>query len=203
MKIENESNNIEIVKYNCPSVAGTLANAPNDTISRLLSELSDIRKKHNDAIYQLEKNKEKVITLNNEKQQHKSRKYEAEKKINVLCHESVAWKDEKKQLESSIASLREEKLAAIEQNDRLRKELKASTARLKQNLSGAQLNKRYHSQTPALPEPVNSYEVKQLLAHRKRNAQRELKVQWKDTWEKESNLNCPKLLSAYWRKHKY
>lgn len=229
VKVENDSDKIEIMKYNRPAVGNASINVSNDTVPRLLSELSDIRRKHNDGVYELEKSKEMVVNLTNEKQrllqtivknneaitslsnQNKgleSQIAETERKMNVVHHESIIWKEEKKQLQSSMASYHEEKSAAIEnakstmeENDRLRKQLAALQARLKQNVSGAEQNKRYFSETPP-QETTNSYEVKQLIAHRKKNKQLEFKVQWKDTWVKECHLNCPKIQSAYWRKHK-
>lgn len=194
-----------------------------------MSELTDIRQKHSNGIYELEKTKESIIKLNNEKKQllqtidcnnqmvsslstqNKAsdlRVARIEREINALHYENNILKDQRKQLESSIEALQKEKLAAIVntkckdlENGRLRKELKVSQARLKQNASGTKQNKRYFSQ-PSSQEVVNSYEVKQLLAHRKKNTQLEFKVQWKDTWVKESDLNCPKIQSAYLRKHK-
>lgn len=233
VKVENESSGVDIMKYNCPSVASTsvasTSSLSNDTTSRLMSELADIRQKHSDNIYELEKTKELVVTLNNEKKQlvqmidnnnqlvsslsaenkaFELRVAEVERKMNELNHENNILKDQNKHLELSIESLHAEKLAAIDntkskdvENERLRKELKAAQARLKQNMSGTEQNKRYFSQPPT-QEIANSYEVKQLLAHRKRKAQLEFKVQWKDTWIKESDLNCPKIKSTYWQKHK-
>lgn len=210
VKVENESNNIEIVKYNRPSVASTSANVSNDTVSRLMSELADIRQKYSDGIYELEKTKEIVVTLNNEKQRlhrtigsnkktissltnlnkkFESQIAEAEKKMNGWYRENAGWKDQKSQLESSIASLREEKLSVIEntkskheENERLRKELKALQARVQQNLSGTLHNKQYFSQTPtkvSQTPTINSYEVKQLLSHRKKIRSSNLKFSGK------------------------
>lgn len=229
VKMENESNGVKIMKYSCPSSSAASSILPNENNNRLLSELSDIRQKHSNAIYELEKNKEMVVTLNNDKHQlfqtiETSNKavdslstqnaalelsiVTAEEKLNVLQRENVSWKDKKKQFESSIESLRKEKLATIEngkqkekENERLRKELKVLEARLKQNVSGTDQNKRYFSQTSA-QTIENSYEVRELLAHRKKKTQREFLVRWKDTWEKESSLNCPKILKGYLNQNK-
>lgn len=229
VKVENESDGVDIMKYDCPPVASTSADTPSDPITRLMSELSSLRQKHYDGIYELERTKELVSNLQAEKQRllqtiesneqaihslstgnkaSQLRTVEAERNVSMLCHEKNHWMEEKKHLESSIATLCQENLVAIESaksndkaNDRLRNELKALQARLKQNLSGTDQNKRYFDQ-PSVQEIANSYDVKQLLAHRKKSTQLEFKVQWKDTWVKESDLNCPKLQSAYWLKHK-
>lgn len=65
--------------------------------------------------------------------------------------------------------------------------------------------------TPKRTKQVSQkeYEVKNLLNHRRRKPNREFLVSWKgfndsvdDTWEHESNLNCPAILSEYLKKHR-
>lgn len=52
------------------------------------------------------------------------------------------------------------------------------------------------------------YEVEQLLKHRGRKGDREFMVRWvnygpeDDTWERESNLMCPKILQLYKKQHR-
>lgn len=221
VKVENELNGIKIMKYNCPSTSTASNVTPTDNDSRLLSELSDVRQKYCNAIYELEKAKElgvslkKTIdtgneTINSLTTQNvalESRIVATEMQMNKLQREKDAWKDEKKQFEFSISSFQKEQMAAIENEkqqtkemERLQKEVKVLQARLKQNMSSTEQNKRYFNQT--LAQTIdNDYVVKDLLDHRKRNSQREFLVRWKDTWEKESNLNCPKILKGYLKRH--
>lgn len=156
----------------------------------------------------IETSNEIVNALTTENATLKSRIVAAEKKWNVLQRENDIWKDKKKQFESSIELLQKEKLTAIEsakhkekEIERLRKELKVLEARLKQNMSGAEQNKRYFSQTSA-QTIENSYEVHELLADRKKKNHREFLVRWKNTWEKECDLKCPKILKKYLNQHK-
>lgn len=50
---------------------------------------------------------------------------------------------------------------------------------------------------------TNVYEVEKLVSHRTRNGSMQFLVRWKgydadsDTWEREKNLNCPRLLKKY------
>lgn len=68
-------------------------------------------------------------------------------------------------------------------------------------------------QTPVKQTPIRrtikkseTFEVEKLMKHRK--GQREYLVRWKnfgkcdDTWEKENNLSCPKILSEYNKRHR-
>lgn len=216
VKMENQSNDFDIMKYSCSSSSTAPNTTPNDDTNRLFSELSNLRQKHSDAIYELEKTKEIIVSLNNDKQRFlqtiaknnatinslstqnsafELRTVAAEKELNVWQNESNIWKDEKKNAALENAKYNGEKI------DRLQKELKVLQARLHQNVHATEQNKRYFKQTSA-QTIENSYEVKQLMAHRKRNNQREFLVQWTDTWEKESNLNCPKILKEYSKQHK-
>lgn len=228
VKMENESNDVEIMKYNCPSTSTASSTTSTGDNDRFLSQLSDIRQKYSNAIYELEKTKEMVTSLHNDKDRLlqtieksdktveslssqnaalKLRIVAAEDEMNMLRHENDVWKDEKKQLESSIQSLQKEKMAIIKNEQLkskeivlLRKEAKVLQARIKQNASGTERNKRYFNQISAQTIDI-SYEVKDILAHRKKSNKREFFIRWKDTWEKESNLNCPKILKRYLKQH--
>lgn len=221
VKVENESNGIKVLKYDCPSTSTASNVTPTGNNDRLMAELADVRQKYCNAVYDLEKTKEitvalkKTIDVNNgtidsltaQNAELESRIVATESQMNILQRENDTLKSEKKQFESSMKSLRKEQMAAISNEEhktkdieRLQKEVKILQARLKQNVSGAEQNKRYFSQTAAQTID-NNYEVKELLDHRKRNTQREFLVRWKDTWEKESSLNCPKILKAYLKRH--
>lgn len=55
---------------------------------------------------------------------------------------------------------------------------------------------------------IEEFEVEHLLKHRGRKPNREFFVRWRkyspsnDSWEKESNLSCPKILKDYLKKHR-
>lgn len=213
VKVENESNGINIQKYDSPSTS-----CVSQSTNQLMAELSDVRQKYCTTTYELEKSKEMaialkksidasnetMISLTTQNAALESRVIATETQMKVLKRENDAWKCEKKELESSIESLRTEHTRngnhKTKEIERLLNEVKVLQARLKQNVSGAEQNKRYFNQTSAQTID-NSYEVKELLDHRKRKAQREFLVRWKDTWEKESSLNCPKILKAYLKRH--
>lgn len=64
--------------------------------------------------------------------------------------------------------------------------------------------KSFRKQKPT--KKTDIFEVAKLLNHKEENNKRSFLVRWKgydsdnDTWEKESNLNCPRILKAYLKK---
>lgn len=229
VKTEDESNEIDIVQYNraiTPTNHSTNTNNGNDA---LILELSDVRKKYSDAIFQLHKSNESVLFLNEEKKsllqqidameqtvgplklENKvlnSRIDAASDEIFVLKRDDNSWKNEKIRMQLSIDSYEQEKLTVLENvkaKDKmigqLRKELKTLQSRLKQNQAGIAQNLRYFEHEDD-EDDENHYEVNKLLSHRNKKSKREFLVQWKESWVAQSNLNCPKILSAYLRQHK-
>lgn len=61
-------------------------------------------------------------------------------------------------------------------------------------------------QTEQKEKETEEYEVKQILKHRGKKGSREFLLRWKnhseETWEKESVLPCPAMLSKYKKKHR-
>lgn len=181
----------------------------------LISELSDVRQKYSEAIFQLHKSKELVLSLNQTVDSLKTQNEALKLHVDALSQENStlkcensSWKNEKTHMQQYIHSTEEEKSTALESikaKDKeivqVRKELKTLQARLKQNQAGAAQNLRYFHRVDN-QKVVDEYEVKKLLAHRNKKSGREFLVQWKDTWERESSLNCPKIKSAYMQKNK-
>lgn len=216
VKVENESNNFEIMQYD-----GASHSAINNNNDRLMSELSDIRQKYSEIVFQHQKAKESLAVLNAENHRLVEEIEDANRKIDLLTNENDTFGSRicavdkkmsklqvkndaliegKKIMESSINSLQQGAVKKDNEIGQLRKELKSAQARLKQNQSGTQQNIRYFREQ-LTQEIENNYEVKQLLSHRNQKSKREFLVQWKETWEPEASLNCPILLSAYLRKH--
>lgn len=121
------------------------------------------------------------------------------------------WIEQKKNMTATIQSLQQknmvtpEKMLAKEREiDALQKELKSLQARVQQNHVAVTQNDRYFCSKIESEDDI--YEVDELLDHRVRN-QREFLVRWKgfgpeaDSWERESNIFCPKTLNAYLKKH--
>lgn len=84
--------------------------------------------------------------------------------------------------------------------------IKASTPK---NIEKSSVEKRLDStkkKRAIVPKAV--FEVDKLIDHRGRKGKREFLVRWKhfdsedDTWEKEENLSCPKILAKYLKKHR-
>lgn len=215
--MENESNNFEVMQYDRASDS-----AVNNNNDRLMSELSDIRQKYSEIVFQHQKAKESLAVLNAENRrfvkeiENSNQKIDAltaekdafgsricvvDKKMSILQVENDTLIEGKKVMESSINSLQQGAIKKDKEIGKLRKELKSLQARLKQNQSGTQQNIRCYREQ-LTQEIENGYEVKQLLSHRKQKSKREFLVQWKETWELEASLDCPKLLSAYLRKHR-
>lgn len=180
----------------------------------LISELSDVRQKYSETIFQLHKSNESLSSLNQivdslktQNEAHKLHIDSMTKENATLQHENNSWKNEDTRMKQYIHIIEQEKLTTIESvmaKDReigkVRKELKTLQARLKQNQAATAQNLRYFHRVDNV-KVVDEYEVKNLLAHRDKKSGREFLVQWKETWEQESSLNCPKIKSAYLRKN--
>lgn len=231
VKVEAESNDIDVLQYDrAIEPNATVNQSQNIKNDRLISELSDLRRKYSEAIFQLQKSMELTVSLNEEKKELiqkieranqmvgsltaqketlNLRMNMAEENMHALQHEKKEWKEQKIRLELSVRSFEKDKLASLENLNakdkeirQLHKELKTLQARMKQNQAAVGQNTRYFKRNLDQSDHNNNYEVKKLLTHRNKKSKCEFLVQWKDTWEPESSLNCPKMLSAYWRQHK-
>lgn len=73
--------------------------------------------------------------------------------------------------------------------------------------TSAKKRKTISKSTPRKQAKTNEFEVEQLLAHKNSDSVQEYLVRWKnfdekyDSWALESQLNCPRILKAYKKKH--
>lgn len=156
-------------------------------MDRLLAELSSLRSKYNHTVFEFEKLKETVKSLQLEK-------------VGLL--EKIASLEQEKSQKCSATQTNENIVENIDSLETTLSELKVKTV--------SDQNKQFsivaHLRSTRKEESV--YEVEQILNHKNKKSKRLFLVRWKgygpneDTWEPESNLCCPEILNAYLENHK-
>lgn len=160
----------------------------------LLAELSSIRSKYSRTLFDYEKLKQKVKSLESEN---------VELLGKIACLEQKcanSQKNEKKDknehsLESQLSELKIQKSVSLSRSNR------AGTGSSQKK----SIEKNIHQNAK---KNVADYEVERLMDHEVKRNRICFLVRWKgfgsdqDSWEPESNLNCPEILSAYKKKNK-
>lgn len=154
---------------------------------KLIKEVVSSQEENQKLFFDL-KSKQKVIAaLQNNKKQFKEKMTSQEKLIEQLTREK------------SEQSEYEDKLIA-----QLNRERNASQAKIKQLLACSAPRKKANSTAESTD---GEYEVETILDHEVKGGQRRFLIRWKhfssfhDSWEKESNLNCPEILNSYFVKN--
>lgn len=144
----------------------------------------------NAKIETLEKEKDKLIKellLSQEENQKLYIDVQSKNKVIVAANEKC------EQLQEKLS--RQEQLIT-----NLTREKNAAQSKIKQMMAYAVSNKKEES-IDDLDE--DEYEVQTILNHEVKKGVRRFEIRWKnfppsyDSWEKESNLNCPQLLKDY------
>lgn len=85
----------------------------------------------------------------------------------------------------------------------LNRDLKVSKAKVQQLIACVDNNQNGSNNKENAKEECDDYEVEAIVGHKGKKGNRHFLIRWKgflpedDTWEKEANLNCPKILSEY------
>lgn len=197
---------------------------------RILSEIKSIRQKYSCAIFDLEKSKDTVNKLTSEKNDLFEKHAECEKvilelkkenelvttqlsealeKINLLT--SKVGELQKKDSNTStqeVNSVNVESFRGERELRQLKEQNNVLQARLKQAECGIAQNKSFERKDDDLSEHDEDYEVEKILKHKIQRGKLRFLIRCKgfgpdsDTWEPQSNLNCPKILENYMRHHK-
>lgn len=205
VKEENDSSTTtNIVKYHVKSQNKT-ENVSSTVTSnnRMKTELTNLREKYNQAIFELQKSKETIEMFENEKNSLKL-KFDGEKEcmINQL-NESIKLQNDKDVL---LSDLRENQQKLSIEMKTLKKENNELRARLKQIQSSSSFNKQ---QKKNRNNDNDVFDVEKLLDHKEKKSGRMFLVRWKgfgpdeDQWVSESNLQCPTLLKSYFQQKKH
>lgn len=152
-------------------------------------------------------NQQFSFQLNEQKKELAAIKVENSQNVRKLKQEIEKKNSHLKLSESEMAKLKkkceEEKTNDKKFIDKLILEKKQLTARVKQ-LQACSSSNETHDDERAQSDGVNAvYEVDRLIADEKVGKVRYYLVRWKgfgrddDTWEKETNLSCPKILEEY------
>lgn len=199
---------------------------------RFLAEITDIRKKYNRAVFDLEKSKENEMLLlsQNKKLAEEREEYkkklslaqEEKEKISVHLEEALkkidllsCKKAEQNSSEQANQVMNENNLPVAAKISSLQKEKSVLEARLKQMVLGIEQNKRFRPQNEQQcveeeETEENGFDIEEILDHRKKGSVHSFLVRWKgygpegDTWEPKSNLQCKncKIVNAYMKKNK-
>lgn len=200
--------------------------------NRILSELTSIRQKYILAIYEAEKAKEKVNSLELENKELvvkcanlQLRIDECEKlhhlKYSKTENDKLVAKCSDLQLQIERIESKQQNVTSSDkckqmdtQNCQLKKHNQMLEARLKQAEYGIEQKRRYNLRAESRQDSNDDnedevdFEVEKLLNHKKNGKQMTFLVRWKgydesfDTWEPESYLRCPKILATYKKKNK-
>lgn len=130
-----------------------------------------------------------------------------QKDIGIQIHTNELQKARQKAesaLETQKASIAEILLLKRKNN-----ELRAKVSQLQSNLSACHGSRHFAPAKSTLPPPASGkrksgeYEVERIISHKMVKKTQHFLIRWKgfdetfDTWEKETNLSCPLILSAY------
>lgn len=208
VKVENDATvPTKIVQYQVttPNEAEK-SNATNTNNDRLLSELSTLREKYNQVVFDLQKSKETVNLFESEKE---SMKVQAAKNTELL----ILYDAEKKSLlqqlekcnkenEDHVSNFHRKKQAEATEMKKLKKENNELRAQLKQ-VQASIIHDKSSGQKSLKENKNDVFEVETLLDHKEEKSGRLFLVRWKgfgpsdDLWVPESNLQCPSLLKTY------
>lgn len=173
---------------------------------RFLAEITSIRKKYNQAVFDLEKSKEneKQISLKLD---------EALKKIELLTCEKVD--SEQNSSVQANQEKNEKNLSAANKISLLQKQNSVLEARIKQMERGIHQNDGFQSRNEQecveeKESEETGFDIEEILDHRKKGSTYSFLVRWKgygpegDTWEPKSNLQCKncKIVNSYLKKNK-
>lgn len=121
----------------------------------------------------------------------------------VLAENAAISSEEIKKLKSELSSTKNEILKREKTNSDLKRENQTLTARINQYKTGLIQQKIVDNGMPVVQNEDQEYEVESILDHKTSKSGRQYLIRWKgfdsteDSWQKESNLNCPKLLRLY------
>lgn len=181
----------------------------------------DAKTKSTQKDWDTEKRKliDQIVVLKTENQQnHLSLKkceseiakisFEKQKLEQELAEKDRQFKSQMAQLRTELTDAKQENVNIKASNDKvmsdLKRENKLLIAQNKQLQTGMEQKKA--SNTTTKTDNASSeifYEVEKILAHKHMKAHRQYLIRWKgydsdgDTWEKGSDLDCPKILNKY------
>lgn len=158
-----------------------------EKMERLLAELSSLRSKYNHTVFEFEKLKETVKSLQLEK---------------VSFLEKIASLEQEKSQKCTTIQTNENIVENIDSLETTLSELKVKADTDQNKQFGVVAYLRSNRKEESV------YEVEQILNHKNKKSKRLFLVRWKgygpdeDTWEPEPNLCCPEILNAYLENHK-
>lgn len=150
------------------------------------------------------------VTVDRSKQIHKLEKKNKQLK-DELQHDQLIWQHTIEKLTArneeykhTIRRLTYDNKKLPAQNKQLQSEFnRKGYDAIQKNINGDTSKNVNNKSVVTKQTNENVYEVEQLVSHKTRNGSKHFLIRWKgyddsfDTWKREENLNCPKLLKKY------
>lgn len=151
------------------------------------------------------------VTVDQSQQLHKLKTETKRKKKDDSERDELKWQqqiqkltEENTQYKNTIQRLTHENKLLVARNKQLQSEFNRTDHDANQKNADANTSKNVNNTSTTTGKTNNHvYEVEQLVSHKIRNGSKYFLIRWKgydasfDTWEREENLNCSKLLKKY------
>lgn len=188
------------MKIKCEPKTSTIPNGTNTWQAEkktLVDKIVALKSENNHNVLFLKKTQSELSMLLLEKQ-----KFEKE-----LFGKDILFSKEIKKLNLEISNTKSEMFEREKHNGKIISDLKLEnqtlTARINQYKTGMMQQKIVKNTVDEIQKENLEYEVESILDHKTTTDGRQYLIHWKgfdsteDSWEKETNLHCPKLLKAY------
>lgn len=169
-----------------------------------------VRGEYNDTYFRLQKANELVTSKERERNTAVELVKKKEEELRNQRRQNQTLSAELRKLKIEIGSTKKQKAEKDQEIVNLRRENHVLKARVNQFQFGVAENRnaatavhRLSRKKESVSKIHDTYEVENLLNDELRNGKRYYLVKWKgydmkhNTWEQQSNLNCPKVLAKY------
>lgn len=207
---KEEYNESDTQETDCEIKTEDASSGNDDRTSQLISELRTIRTAYNDTFFLLQKANELAASRECERKCAAELGEKRESELRAQQRKNQSLIDELTKLKIDLNAAK----GQLSENDtevvNLRRENKILKARLNQLQHGINESRNVKAvadrptrKKMSIPKHSNVFEVENLLNDEFRRGKHYFLVKWKgydashNSWEQQSNLNCPKILKKY------